>query len=93
MIKAIQDKIDKESKQAQKKVIKNAENLDAKKVLLEEAGKVHLEAERARGLNEKEIHLLWPQAVERPIADIKADQDQLMAYKAGAARIKMQKVI
>lgn len=93
MIKAIQDKIDKEPKQAQKKVIRNAENLDAKKVLLEEAENVHLEAVRTRGLNERDIYLLWPQAVERLIGDFKTDQDQLMAYKAGAARIKMPKAV
>ncbi|KAH6613040.1 hypothetical protein C7974DRAFT_380748 [Boeremia exigua] len=87
----IEVKIDAEPKQAQKKVIRTKEDLEGKKKLLEGAERVHLEALRARNLMERKIHVLWPQTVQALVVNVKADQDQLAAYKLGVAKVKMPK--
>ena len=91
VVTVIEDKIDKELKQAQKKLIKDKEDLEGKKELLSKAAKVHHEAIRTRNLKERELHLLWPKAVEGLIVNVKADQDQLTAYKTAVTKIKVPK--
>lgn len=91
VVKDIEDKIDAEPKQAQKKVIRAKEDLEGKKKLLEGAERVHLEALRARNLKERGIHVLWPQTVQALVVNVKADQDQLAAYKLGVAKVKIPK--
>ncbi|KAJ4985095.1 mutanase [Stagonosporopsis vannaccii] len=91
VVKDIEDKIDAEPKQAQKKVIRTKEDLDGKKRLLDGAERVHLEALRARNLKERELHVLWPQAVQALVANVKADQDQLAAYKLAVTKVKLPK--
>ncbi|KAJ4330036.1 hypothetical protein N0V87_010354 [Didymella glomerata] len=91
VVKDIEDKIDKEPKQAQKIAIRKKEDLEGKKKLLDSAEKVHLEALKAKSLKDREMHILWPQAVQTLIDNAKAVQDQLAAYKLAVAKVKMPK--
>ena len=68
-------------------------DLKRKKALLEQAEKAFLDATKAKNLKEREMHLLWPQAVKILIANAKADQDQLAAYKVAVSKIKMPKAV
>ena len=93
VVKDIEDEIDREPKQAQKTAIRDKKDLKGKKTLLEQAEKAFLDATKARNLKNREIHLLWLQAVDALIANAKADQDQLAVYKATVAKIKMPKAV
>jgi hypothetical protein len=91
VVKVIEDEIDKEPKQARKTIVRETKDLKGKKDALEEAERSYIAATEARNLKDREIHLLWSQAVDALIVNVNADQDQLAAYKAAIAKIKMPK--
>lgn len=93
IVKDVEDKIDKEPKQAQKKAIKTKEDLPGKKDTLQKKEEASLAALKAKSLKEREIHVLQLQTVKGLIVSVKADQDQLKAYKAAVAAIKMPKAV
>jgi hypothetical protein len=93
IVKDIEDKIDKEPKQALKKVIRTKEDLDGKKKALEKNEAASLAALKAKNLKERAIHVLQLQTVKGLIVSVKADQDQLKAYKAAVVAIKMPKAV
>ena len=93
VVKDIEDKIDKEPKQALKKAIRTKEDLTGKKKALETKETASLNALKAKHLKEREIHVLQLQTVKGLIFSVKADQDQLKAYKAAVAAIKMPKAV
>ena len=89
----VEDKIDKEPKQAQKKAIRDKEDLEGKKKVLNNKEAESMAALKAKHLKEREIHVLQLQTVKGLIDSAKADQDQLKAYKAAVAAIKMPKAV
>jgi septal ring factor EnvC (AmiA/AmiB activator) len=93
IVKDIEDKIDKEPKQAQKKAIKTKEDLPGKKDALQNKEEASLAALKAKNLKERAIHVLQLQTVNGLIVSVKADQDQLKAYKAAVVAIKMPKAV
>ena len=93
VVKDVEDKIDKEPKQAQKKAIRDKEDLEGKKKVLNNKEAESMAALKAKHLKEREIHVLQLQTVKGLIDSAKADQDQLKAYKAAVAAIKMPKAV
>ena len=57
--------------------------------MLDMAEKAYLAALKARNKIERAIRLLWPQAVDGLVASVKADQDQMAAYKKVIGGINM----
>ncbi|KAG9197455.1 hypothetical protein G6514_001552 [Epicoccum nigrum] len=92
VVKDIEDKIDKEPTQAQKKAIRTKEDLSGKDAL-EKKEKASLDALKAKNLDEREIHVLQLQTVKGLVVSAEADQDQLEAYKAAVVAIKMPKAV
>ena len=92
-VKDIEDKIHKEPKQALKKAIRTKEDLTGKKKALETKETASLNALKAKHLKERAIHVLQLQTVKGLVVSVRADQDQLKAYKAAVVAIKMPKAV